>query len=71
MKIDGSLIKNLDTDINSQVVVETIVDFAKKLKLVTVAEFVHNQAVYEKVKSLDIERVQGFYLGKPDKETID
>ena len=71
LKIDGSLIKNLETDVNSQIVVETIVDFAKKLNLVTVAEFVHNQAVFEKVKSLDIERVQGYYLGAPEKETLD
>jgi len=68
IKIDGSLIKNLETDINAQIIVETIVDFAKKLNLITIAEFVHNQAVFEKVKSLDIERVQGFYLGEPDKE---
>ncbi|WP_151901074.1 GGDEF domain-containing phosphodiesterase [Sulfurimonas hydrogeniphila] len=68
IKIDGSLIKNLETDNNAHIVVETIVDFAKKLNLVIVAEFVHNQAVFEIVKSLDIERVQGFYLAEPDKE---
>ncbi|WP_457748911.1 EAL domain-containing protein [Sulfurimonas sp.] len=68
IKIDGSLIKHLDTDVNVQIVVETIVSFAKKLNLITIAEFVHNQAVFEKVKSLDIERVQGFYLGEPKKD---
>ncbi len=68
IKIDGSLIKNLETDENSLIIVETIVDFAKKLNLITIAEFVHNQAVFEKVKSLDIERVQGFYLGEPNNE---
>ena len=31
IKIDGSLIKNIDTDINSKLIVEIIVDFAKKL----------------------------------------
>jgi len=71
LKIDGSLIKNLDTDVNSQIIVETIVNFAKKMKLIIIAEFVHNQAVFEKVKSLDIERIQGFYLGEPDKEIKD
>jgi len=71
IKIDGSLIKNLETDINSQIIVETIVDFAKKLNLTIVAEFVHNQGVLAKVKSLDIERVQGFYLGEPAKEQFE
>ena len=65
IKIDGSLIKNLDTDTNAQLVVETIVNFAKKLNMVVVAEFVHNEAVFEKVKELQIERSQGFYLAQP------
>ncbi len=71
IKIDGSLIKHLDTDVNVQIVVETIVSFAKKLNLIIIAEFVHNQAVFEKVKSLDIERIQGFYLGEPEKEILE
>jgi len=33
LKIDASLIKNLDTDKNSQLVVETIVGFVKNLAL--------------------------------------
>ena len=70
IKIDGSLVKNLDTDGNANIVVETIVDFAKRMNLIIIAEFVHNQAVFEKVKALGIERTQGFYLGEPDKDTI-
>lgn len=65
IKIDGSLIKNLDTDVNAQVVVETIVDFAKKLNVLTVAEYVHNEAVLKKVKELKIDRTQGFFLAEP------
>jgi diguanylate cyclase (GGDEF)-like protein len=68
IKIDGSLIKNLETDKNSKIVVETIIGFAKKLNLITIAEFVHNQAVFEIIKSLDIERAQGFYLAEPERE---
>lgn len=65
MKIDGSLIKNIDTDENARLVVETIVIFAKKLKKKTIAEFVHSKEVYEVVKELDIDFVQGYYLGEP------
>ena len=65
IKIDGSLIKNLDTDINAQLVVETIVNFAKKLNIVVIAEYVHNEGVYQKVKELEIDRSQGFFLAQP------
>ncbi|WP_373035431.1 EAL domain-containing protein [Sulfurimonas sp.] len=65
IKIDGTLIKNIDYDSNAQTVVETIVDFAKRLNILTVAEFVHNEAVYKKVKELEIDRTQGFFLAKP------
>lgn len=70
IKIDGSLIKNLDYDTNAQIVVETIVNFAKKLDIIVIAEYVHNEGVYHKVKELDIERSQGFLLGKPQNTTL-
>jgi len=69
IKIDGTLIKNLDTDKNAQVVVQTIVDFAKRLNILTVAEYVHNETVFKKVNELNIDRSQGFFLAKP-KESI-
>jgi diguanylate cyclase (GGDEF)-like protein len=68
IKIDGSLIKNLDKDVNAQVVVETIVDFAKKLNILTIAEYVHNEAVSIRVKELKVDRTQGFYLAQPQEQ---
>ncbi len=68
IKIDGTLIKNLDTDKNAQIVAKTIVDFAKRLNILTVAEFVHNEAIHIKVKELNISRSQGFYLAKPQEK---
>ncbi|MDD2904892.1 MAG: EAL domain-containing protein [Sulfurimonas sp.] len=65
MKIDGSLIRAIDTDENARVVVETLVIFAKKLKMTTVAEFVHSQEVYTIIKDLGIDYAQGSYLGEP------
>jgi len=65
IKIDGTLIKNLDQDSNAQVVVETIVGFAKRLNILTVAEFVHSEIVLAKVKELNVDRTQGFFLAKP------
>ncbi|WP_456450590.1 EAL domain-containing protein [Hydrogenimonas sp.] len=65
IKIDGSLIKNVDHDTHAELVVQTIVDFAKGAGLTTVAEFVHSQAVYEKVRVLGIDFAQGYHLGEP------
>jgi len=70
IKIDGSLIKNIDTNENARLIVETIVSFVKKLNKKTVAEFVHNKAVYDVVKALGIDYVQGYYLGEPKPEVL-
>jgi EAL domain-containing protein (putative c-di-GMP-specific phosphodiesterase class I) len=68
IKIDGTLIKNIDHDANAQTVVETIVNFAQRLNISTVAEFVHNEEVYKKVKELQIDRTQGFFLAQPQNQ---
>ena len=65
IKIDGSLIKNINTDNNLYLTVQTIVGFAKALKIKTVAEFVHNEDVLNCVKNLDIDYSQGFFIDEP------
>ncbi|MDQ7068856.1 MAG: GGDEF domain-containing protein [Sulfurimonas sp.] len=65
IKIDGSLIKDIDVDKSSLLVVETIVSFAKKLGMKTVAEYVHSSVVMDKVKELGIDYSQGFYIDEP------
>jgi EAL domain-containing protein (putative c-di-GMP-specific phosphodiesterase class I) len=70
IKIDGSLIKEIDKNIDSEDIVKTIVSFAKKKKIKTVAEFVSSKEIYEKIKKIDIDYMQGFYIGKPN-STLD
>ena len=65
IKIDASMIKDIDVNKDSQMVTETIIDFAKKMKIKTVAEFIHSQSVYEKVNELGIDYSQGYYFGAP------
>ena len=69
MKIDGSLIKNIDKDKNARLVVETIIVFARKLNKKVVAEFVHSKEVFDVVKELGIEYIQGYYLAEPSPTT--
>ncbi len=65
IKIDGSLIKNIDTCEDSRIITEAIIAFSKKLGSKTVVEYVHNEAVYAKVRELGADFSQGFYLGEP------
>jgi PAS domain S-box-containing protein len=68
IKIDGSLIKNIDTDRNAYIITEAIINFSKKLGRKTIAEFIHNKAIYNIVKKLGADYSQGFYLGIPAKD---
>lgn len=65
LKIDGSLIRNIDTDTNAQTVLIAVNEFSKHLGLKTIAEFVHSESVCAKCKELGIDYLQGYYLGEP------
>jgi len=68
IKIDGSIIKNIDNDKNSYLIALTITEFAKRLGIKTVAEYIHSEAVYQKAQELDIDFFQGFYFSEPQAE---
>lgn len=67
IKIDASMIKDIDKNKNSQIVTETIINFAKKMDIKTIAEFVHSKDVYEVVKDMGVTYSQGYYFGEPKK----
>jgi len=65
LKIDGSLIKNINRNIQNKLMVEMIIDFCKKANIYTVAEFVSDKEIYETMKALGVDYMQGYYLGEP------
>jgi PAS domain S-box-containing protein len=65
LKIDGSLIKNIVLDSYSKNVVETIVLFAKKQNIITIAEFVENEKIFNILYDLGVDYSQGYYFGEP------
>lgn len=65
IKIDGTLIKNLDTSQDAQIIVETIVRMSKGFLAKTVAEYVHSEKIKEIAIKLGVDYLQGFYLGEP------
>ncbi len=64
VKIDGSLIKEVDTMPKQALIVETISQFCKKLGVKTVAEFVSSESIYLTAKNLGIDYMQGWHFGK-------
>lgn len=66
VKIDGSLIRNIETDPNIQEIVSLIVEFARRQKMETVAEFVSSEGILEKIKEIGIDYAQGYLIGKPE-----
>ncbi len=65
IKIDASMIKNIDKDENSQVITRTIVNFARELGLKTISEYVHSKDVFDKVFEIGVDYSQGYYFGEP------
>ncbi len=65
IKIDASLIKNIHTNNNAKVIVNTIVSFAKSLGIKTCAEFVHCKEVCDELKAMGVTYLQGYHLGEP------
>ncbi len=69
LKIDGSLIKNIVTDPSSKIIVHSIVMFANQLNMKCVAEFVSNKEIFDMVKSLGVDLIQGYYIAAPSRDT--
>ena len=65
VKIDGSLIENITTSKDLEIIVSTIANFSKEFGVKTVAEYVSREEIYEKIKELGIDYCQGYYFDKP------
>ncbi|WP_321495444.1 cache domain-containing protein [uncultured Desulfobacter sp.] len=66
IKIDGSIIKLINKDDRAVDIVNSIVSYANKLKMKTIAEFISNRELSAKAKALGIDYQQGFFHGKPE-----
>jgi len=71
LKIDGSLVKNILTSEFSTSIIKSIVTFAKEQNIQTVAEYIENKDIFNKIKELGVDYSQGYYFGKPEPLIID
>ena len=65
LKIDGALVVDIDTDDAQAAMVTAINDVGHALGLKTVAEFVENEGVLRRLRSIGIDYGQGYYFSRP------
>ncbi|MFT6992776.1 MAG: EAL domain-containing protein (putative c-di-GMP-specific phosphodiesterase class I) [Paraglaciecola sp.] len=65
MKINRSFIKNVETDIQTKMVLKNIYTLANDLSMKVVAEGVETQEQLQILASLKAETIQGFYYSPP------
>lgn len=65
VKIDGSFIVSIVDDTMDETVVNFMVKLANLRGQLTVAEFVENEAVVEKLKANGVHYAQGYHFGRP------
>lgn len=65
IKIDGSMIKDIDKNKDHREIVQTIVNFAKVKGIKTIAEYVCSKEVFDTVVELGIDYSQGYYIDEP------
>ena len=65
LKIDGLFIRDLPNDHDNQVFVKSIVDVARGMRKITVAEFVEDAETLEMLRNFGVDLVQGYHLDMP------
>ena len=65
IKLDGSLITQLNTNPNAKKLIQSIVLFAKHIGIETIGEFVEDEETLRMMERLGIDGAQGYYIGKP------
>ena len=65
LKIDGSFIRNLAEDTVNQAMVAAMVELSRSLNFRIVAEQVEDQTSLDAARSMGIDFVQGFVIGRP------
>ena len=65
LKIDGVFIRDLPNDRDNQIFVKSIVDVARGMRKLTVAEFVEDAETLNMLNLFGVDLVQGYHLDMP------
>lgn len=66
LKIDGSLIKLVNKSQKAYGVIKTLLHFSKSENIKVVAEFVETKEIFDTLRGIGIDYLQGYYLHKPE-----
>ena len=66
VKIDGSFVRDVSTNRNSQATVRAVVELARGMGIETVAEFVENTEIAAQMRKMGVDYAQGYAIGKPE-----
>jgi diguanylate cyclase (GGDEF)-like protein len=70
IKIDGSLVSDILENEDMYLLVETIIEFAHKLGVEVIAEHVSSKELYDTLLKLNIDAMQGYFIGHPDESIL-
>lgn len=65
LKIDGSFVKDMIDNVSDAALVAAINQMSHTLGIQAIAEYVHNQAVAERLRELGVDYAQGYFFGRP------
>ncbi|MFT6657915.1 putative bifunctional diguanylate cyclase/phosphodiesterase [Maritalea sp.] len=65
IKIDGSFVRDLETNPSSAAVATAVAEIGKALNISVVAECVETQAQMDFLKSVGVTHIQGYFTGRP------
>lgn len=65
IKIDGVFVRGMATDPMDQAIVEAVNRIAHILGLKTVAEYVEDETILERLREIGVDYAQGYYVAKP------
>lgn len=71
VKVDMSIVRNIDTDENRQVILQNLLFYARRQNIKIIAEGVETKGEMEYLIRNGIEYLQGYYLGRPNEKLID
>ncbi|VXD14534.1 EAL domain-containing protein [Planktothrix paucivesiculata] len=65
LKIDGTFVKNINDNLISQAIVEGFNRIAHAMNLETVAEFVEDETILQKLREIGVDYAQGYGISHP------
>lgn len=71
LKIDMSIVRNINKDVDKQQLVQNIIAYASKRNIKIIAEGVEDFDEMETLINFGVDYIQGYYLAKPNFEIID